>query len=51
VSQTVESPLANVCDTNYSSVAKVRKEWLPPAVADDPVHQRLRARAAEYRGT
>ena len=29
VSQAVESPLANVCDTNYSSVAKIRKEWLP----------------------
>jgi len=49
LSQAVESPLANVCDTNYSSVAKVRKDWLPPAVADDPVHQRLRTQAAEYR--
>ncbi len=27
--QTVESPLANVSDTNYTCVAKLRKEWLP----------------------
>src|SRR5882724_12919725 len=47
LSQTVESPLANVCDTNYTSVAKVRKAWLPTR-ADDGVHQRLRAQAAEY---
>jgi acetamidase/formamidase len=49
LSQTVESPLANVCDTNYTSVAKVRKAWLPTR-ADDGVHQRLRAQAAEYLG-
>ena len=30
ISQAVESPLANVCDTNYTSLAKIRKEWLPP---------------------
>jgi acetamidase/formamidase len=49
LSQAVESPLANVCDTNYTSVAKVRKAWLP-AIADDGVHQRLRAQAVEYLG-
>ena len=42
VSQAVESPLANVCDSNYTAVAKVRKEWLPersgPLVG---VHERL----------
>lgn len=48
VSQIVESPLANVCDANYTSVAKVRKAWLPPAEQDDDVHQRLRAAAASY---
>ncbi len=47
LSQTVESPLANVCDTNYTSVAKVRKAWLPTRT-DDGVHQRLREQAAEY---
>jgi acetamidase/formamidase len=50
LSQAVESPLANVCDTNYSSVAKVRKDWLPPSTSDDPVHRRLRDQAAEYLG-
>jgi acetamidase/formamidase len=48
LSQAVESPLANVCDTNYTSVAKVRKDWLPPAVDDVGIHAELRARAAEY---
>jgi len=28
VSRTVESPLANVCDTNFTSLAKGRKAWL-----------------------
>jgi acetamidase/formamidase len=55
VSQGVESPLANVCDTNYTSVAKMRKEWLPASGSADSAgsgygaHQRLRAKAAEYR--
>jgi len=48
LSQAVESPLANVCDTNYTSVAKVRKDWLPPSLADDRVHERLRTQAAAY---
>ena len=48
VSQGVESPLANVCDTNYTSVAKMRKDWLPPARASYGVHDQLRARAARY---
>ncbi len=29
ISQAVEAPLANVVDTNYTSVAKLRKDWLP----------------------
>ncbi len=29
LSQSAEAPLANVVDTNYTSVAKVRKDWLP----------------------
>ena len=41
LSQAVESPLANVCDTNYTSLAKVRKAWLPPH-AGYGVHERLR---------
>jgi acetamidase/formamidase len=48
LSQAVESPLANVCDTNYTSIAKVRKDWLPPATRPDDVHQRLSVQAAAY---
>jgi acetamidase/formamidase len=51
LSQAVESPLANVCDTNYTSVAKVRKAWLPPTIDDFGIHQRLREQAADYRRT
>jgi acetamidase/formamidase len=49
VTQAVESPLANVCDTNYTSVAKIRKEWLPNRrgpLAD--VHARLREVGRSY---
>jgi acetamidase/formamidase len=48
LSQAVESPLANVCDTNYTAVAKVRKEWLPGG-GGESVHDRLRAKAERYR--
>jgi len=49
LSQAVESPLANVCDTNYTSIAKVRKDWLP--VRRSPygqVHHALREQAQAY---
>jgi acetamidase/formamidase len=49
LSQVVESPLANVVDTNYSSLAKVRKTYLPTAGVYDQAHDRLRALADEYR--
>jgi acetamidase/formamidase len=49
LSQAVESPLANVVDTNYSSVAKVRKQWLPDVPAMGGAHARLRAQAEAYR--
>jgi acetamidase/formamidase len=48
-SQTVESPLANVVDTNYTSVAKLRKEWLPKRSAMDGAHARLTEWANGYR--
>ena len=51
VSQAVEAPLANVVDTNYTSVAKIRKEWLPAGTPFDGVHNRLRGQAAAYRGS
>ncbi|MGI8761438.1 MAG: acetamidase/formamidase family protein [Jatrophihabitantaceae bacterium] len=48
-SQTVESPLANVVDTNYTSVAKIRKQWLPNRPAMDGAHARLTELASSYR--
>jgi acetamidase/formamidase len=46
LSQTSQAPLANVVDANYSSVTKVAKALLPPAVACGGMHQNLRDRAA-----
>jgi hypothetical protein len=49
----VESPLANVCDTNYTSVAKIAKRYLGLGSAGAAMvgaHARLRELAAEYRG-
>jgi acetamidase/formamidase len=48
--QVVESPLANVCDTNYTCVAKIRKEWLPERETHRGMHARLRETAATLRG-
>jgi acetamidase/formamidase len=45
VTQAVESPLANVCDANYTSIAKVPKRYLR-GQAYDGAHARLRALAA-----
>jgi acetamidase/formamidase len=50
VTQTVEAPLANVCDPNYTSIAKLAKRYLPAADAMDSAHARLREVAATYRG-
>jgi acetamidase/formamidase len=41
VTQAVESPLANVCDTNYTSIAKMPKRYLPAAPYDG-AHAHLR---------
>ncbi|QLJ01779.1 acetamidase/formamidase family protein [Streptomyces sp. NEAU-sy36] len=48
--QTVESPLANVCDTNYTCVARLRKEWLPARDTYRGMHARLRETARSLRG-
>jgi acetamidase/formamidase len=48
VSQTGLAPAGNVCDTNYTMVAKLPKRFLPGAVAVDGVHDRLRETAAAY---
>ncbi len=50
VSQGVLSPLANVCDTNYTSVAKFAKRYLPAGEPMQGAHRRLRQLAAGYRG-
>jgi acetamidase/formamidase len=49
LSQVVEAPLANVVDTNYTSVAKVAKQFLPSVAVYDDAHPRLRELAAGYR--
>jgi acetamidase/formamidase len=49
VTQAVESPLANVCDTNYTSIAKFPKRYLPAGAAMDGGHPRMRELAATYR--
>jgi hypothetical protein len=46
LSQTSETPLANVVDANYSAVTKVAKALLPQAAAYDGIHGQLRAAAA-----
>ncbi|MFD2397024.1 hypothetical protein ACFSVJ_09715 [Prauserella oleivorans] len=46
LTQISESPLANVCDANYSAATKVPKELLPAANAYDGMHRRLRELAA-----
>jgi hypothetical protein len=38
-------------DTNYTSVAKIRKQWLPDQPAMTGQHARMRALAAAQLGT
>ncbi|MEE1736492.1 acetamidase/formamidase family protein [Streptomyces sp. BE147] len=46
VGQAGEAPLANVCDTNYTCVAKIRKEWLPAGEPNRGLHRHLRETAS-----
>lgn len=46
LSQVSQSPIANVVDTNVTTVTKVDKRLLPAATAYDDLHARLRAEAA-----
>lgn len=48
LSQAVESPIANVCDTNYTSVAKIAKSWVPGTSATTATHEHLKGIAARY---
>jgi acetamidase/formamidase len=49
LTQVSESPVANMCDPNYTFLAKVPKRYLPGADAYAGVHTRLREVAAAYR--
>jgi acetamidase/formamidase len=52
VTQASRSPIANVCDANYTIVAKMPKRYLPADVAwMAGAHDRLRKNAAAVRGT
>jgi amidase len=48
ISQAGEAPVGNVCDPNYTLLAKVDKRYLGTASAYDGVHRRLRATASDY---
>ena len=49
VTQISESPVANVCDPNYTFVAKARKQYLPGQQVYGSTRERLKEMAAEYR--
>ncbi|MGW4943351.1 acetamidase/formamidase family protein [Actinoplanes sp. NPDC004185] len=51
LSQAGEAPVGNVCDPNYTMLAKVDKRYLGPATAYDGVHARLRAASGGYLAT
>ena len=50
ITQAIEAPLANVCDPNYTSLAKMPKRYLPGAAAMGGAHARLRELAAPVPG-
>jgi acetamidase/formamidase len=49
LTQVAETPVANVCDPNYTFVAKVAKRFLPRGDAYAGTHARLKETAEEYR--
>lgn len=48
VTQVALSPVANVVDTNYTMVAKVKKSYLPGISPMNGIHQRLKAIGETY---
>jgi len=48
VSQAGQAPLANVCDPNYTCVAKLDKRWSLGASPYGGIHERLRETARRY---
>jgi acetamidase/formamidase len=51
ISQAGTAPVANVCDPNYTMLAKLQKKYLPTASAYEDVHARLRSTAQDYLST
>jgi acetamidase/formamidase len=49
LTQVAESPVANVCDPNYTFVTKVAKRYLPRGDAYEGMHARLKEIAGAYR--
>jgi amidase len=49
--QVGEAPIGNVCDPNYTVLAKVAKRYLRGATAYEGMHSRLRTTAQEYLST
>jgi acetamidase/formamidase len=49
LTQVSESPVANVCDPNYTFLAKVAKRYLPNAEIYESMHAKLKDVAAAYR--
>jgi hypothetical protein len=49
VTQASRSPIANVCDANYTIVAKMPKRYLPAVEWMADSHQRLRGIADAFR--
>jgi amidase len=48
ISQAGEAPVGNVCDPNYTMLAKVAKRYLGAGQAYEGVHGRLRTVARDY---
>jgi hypothetical protein len=48
LTQVSESPVANVCDPNYTFLAKIAKRYLPRVDPYGGVHASLREAAAAY---
>jgi acetamidase/formamidase len=48
ISQAGTAPVGNVCDPNYTMLAKVEKQYLGAALAYEGIHDRLRATARDY---
>ncbi|WP_127503034.1 acetamidase/formamidase family protein [Actinoplanes solisilvae] len=48
VSQAGTAPVGNVCDPNYTMLAKLDRRYLGPFTAYDGLHARLRASARDY---